>query len=162
MGWLDYHLHAFRVKKPKGRSLVEIGIPDHETDRLVLPGWKIAVGNYMGEPGANAIYEYDFGDGWEHELLLEGVILGDVQTKYPVCVSGEGACPPEDCGGIPGYGELLKVLDHPGTDEYKSMVAWLKGHAKNYWPYRPRHFEPTEVQFWDPKKRWRIAFGTRH
>ena len=79
--------------------------------------------------------------------------------KYPSCIAGERACPPEDCGGTPGYERLLKVLRSPGTEEYKEMASWLKGHAKNYFPYKPERFDPKEVEFSNPAKRLRIAFG---
>ena len=159
MGWLDYHLHEFRVKKPRGRKLIEIGIPDAETDRNVLEGWDVSISTYFTEPGVSAAYDYDFGDGWHHEILLEGILIKDVSVKYPVCVAGERACPPEDCGGIRGYERLLKVLASPGTEKYKDMSGWLKNHAKNYFPYRPDHFDPNGVKFWNPSKRLRMAFG---
>ena len=159
MGWLDYHLHEFRIKKPRGRKLIEIGLPDTETDRSVLPGWEVPISAYFTEPGVLAAYDYDFGDGWRHEVLLEGILLKDTSVKYPVCVAGERACPPEDCGGVSGYEGLLKVLAAPGTAKYKDMATWLKNHAKNYFPYRPDHFNPNGVKFWNPSKRLRMAFG---
>lgn len=159
MGWLDYHLHEFLLKKPRGRKLVKIGVPDTETDRNVLPGWEVPISSYFVEPGIIAAYNYDFGDGWHHEILLEGILLKESTVKYPVCVAGARACPPEDCGGAPGYERLLNVFATPGTEQYQDMVTWLKGHAKNYFPYRPEHFEPHAVKFWNPTKRWHIAFG---
>ncbi|MDR0673563.1 MAG: plasmid pRiA4b ORF-3 family protein [Zoogloeaceae bacterium] len=76
-----------------------------------------------------------------------------------MCVFGERACPPEDCGGAFGYERLLNVLSKPGAEKYKDMVAWLKGHAKNHFPYRPNDFSIAEVEFWNPAKRWKLAFG---
>lgn len=159
MGWLDYHLHEFRVKKPQGRKVVEIGMPDTETDRDVLAGWEVPISAYFVEPGVAAAYDYDFGDGWRHKVLLEGILLRVPSVKYPMCVAGERACPPEDCGGVSGYERLLTVLSKPRMEEYKETVAWLKGHAKNYFPYQPDQFVPGEVEFWNPAKRWKIAFG---
>lgn len=159
MGWLDYHLHEFHVKRPHTRKMVEIGIPDTGADRNILAGWEVPISAYFVEPGATATYNYDFGDGWHHKVLLEGILLADASLKYPVCVGGERACPPEDCGGMPGYERLLKVLSKPRTGEYADTVAWLKGHAKNYYPYQPDHFVPGAVEFWNPAKRWKIAFG---
>lgn len=161
MGWLDYHLHEFRVKRSSGRKVIEIGIPDTETDRDILAGWEVPISDYFAEPGVVAAYDYDFGDGWQHKVLLEGVLLKELSVKYPVCIAGERACPPEDCGGVPGYESLLRVLSKPRTNEYKDMVSWLKGHAKNYFPYQTEHFSPEEVKFWNPAKRWQIAFGKR-
>jgi len=72
MGWLDYHLHEFRLRKPHGRKWIEIGIPDDESgDYEVLPGWKIPIRDYFKEPGQTALYIYDFGDGWKHDLVFE-------------------------------------------------------------------------------------------
>ena len=159
MGWLDYHLHEFRVKSPSGRKVIEIGIPDTESDRDILAGWGVPVSDHFEEPGVAAAYDYDFGDGWQHKVLLEGILLKELSVKYPVCIAGERACPPEDCGGVVGYESLLRVLSKPRTNEYKEMVSWLKGHAKNYFPYQAEHFSPEEVKFWDPAKRRKIAFG---
>lgn len=159
MGWLDYHLHEFRIKRPGGQKVIEIGLPDTETDRKVLPGWEVPISAYFTEPGTLAAYSYGFGDGWEHKVLLEGALIRDGSLKYPLCVGGERACPPEDCGGLPGYEHLLQVLTTPGTANYKEMVHWLKNHAKNYFPYRPDIFDPSKVEFWNPAKRLRMAFG---
>ena len=159
MGWLDYHLHEFRVKRPSGRKVIAIGIPDEEADHEVLAGWEVPISNHFVEPGIAAEYDYDFGDGWRHKVLLEGVLLKEPSVKYPVCLAGARACPPEDCGGIPGYENLLEVLSNPKSSECKEMVAWLKGHAKNYFPYHSEHFSPEEVEFCNPAKRWKMAFG---
>jgi Plasmid pRiA4b ORF-3-like protein len=159
MGWLDYHLHAFRIKQRNRRNLIEIGIPDDDVGDNVIPGWKANVADYLLEPGALCSYEYDFGDGWVHEVLLEGILLKEPGEKYPKCIDGQGACPPEDCGGVDGYTDLLQILGNQKHREYQETVDWLKGHAKNYYPFESDHFDPREVQFWDPKKRWKIAFG---
>lgn len=157
MGWLDYHLHAFRIRrKHKGRPS-EIGIPDGFGDN-VEPGWEVALADIFFEPGQIAAYEYDYGDGWEHEVLLEGILLKDRGLTYPRCTEGARACPPEDCGGIPGYEELLEILSNPKHADFEGMNNWLMGHAKNYSPYDPNRFDPAEVRFDNPKKRWKQAF----
>ena len=158
MGWLDYHLHQFQIKKPRGRKLIEIGIPDGESGDDPLPGWKVPISEYFGEPGARAAYVYDFGDQWRHEILLEGVRIRSETVKYPVCMDGERACPPEDCGSISGYQRLLKAIASPGTAIYREKCWWLKNHAKNYFPYRPDHFAPNQVEFSDSSKRLRMLF----
>jgi hypothetical protein len=159
MGWLDYHLHAFHVRLPHKKRDTQIGIPDDESFDHVLPGWQVSMTKYFTEPGKLAIYDYDFGDSWSHRVLLEAILLKEKGAKYPRCIAGEQACPPEDCGGVPGYYELLEVLSNPNHPEYKDYIEWLKGHAKNYYPYEPSKFNPDEVEFWDPKKRWRMAFS---
>ena len=159
MGWLDYHLHEFQVKKPRSRKVVEIGMPDEVTERECLAGWEVPISAYFVLPGVAATYDYDFGDSWRHQVLLEGILLREAAVKYPVCVAGERACPPEDCGGVSGYEDLLQILAKPRTEEYKETIVWLKGHAKNYFPYQADRFVPGEVKFWNPAKRWQIAFG---
>jgi len=159
MGWLDYHLHAFELEAPGSNKRIEVGIPDDEFDRPVTPGWEKTLNESFVRPGVVAGYNYDFGDGWVHEVLLEGILLSERSTRYPKCIAGERACPPEDCGGVPGYSDLLRVLRSPRHKEYRNIVAWLKGHAKNYWPYDPEHFDPDSVRFSDPRKRWAKAFS---
>jgi hypothetical protein len=104
-------------------------------------------------------YEYDFGDGWSHEILLEAILLKEKGITYPQCVAGERACPPEDCGGISGYYHLLEILRDPNHVEHEENIDWLKGHAKNYCPYDPEEFDCKGVRFDNPKKRWKIAFS---
>lgn len=160
MGWLDYHLHAFRIRQKHKRESIEIGIPGDEwDDATVVPGWQIPITDHLTEPGQLIEYEYDFGDGWKHEVLFEAILLKTKGTKYPKCVGGERACPPEDCGSVSGYYRLIEILQDPTHDEYEENVAWLKGHAKNYYPYDPDKFSPEEVRFEKPKRRWEIAFS---
>lgn len=161
MGWLDYHLHAFRFPQAAGRRLVGIGIPDGGSDHPVLPGWKVRIVDHFTRPGVVALYEYDFGDGWEHDVVFEDVLPREPKHKYPRCIAGERACPPEDCGGAPGYEHLVHVLRQPKHPEHAESVDWLKGHAKNYHPFDPSHFNAHAVRFSDPKKRWAKAFASR-
>lgn len=159
MGWLDCHLHAFRFRQKYKRKPTEIGIlQDDWYDEDVLPGWKVKLSEYFTELGQTMEYEYDFGDGWSHVLLLEGILLVDTSQTYPRCIGGQRACPPEDCGGVPGYGRLLAILNDPHHPEYEDHVEWLKGHVKNYFPYEPDHFDPADVHFDDPKERWIASF----
>jgi len=69
-------------------------------------------------------YEYDFGDCWEHEIIVEKVMEPEAGIKYPRCLAGERACPPEDCGGPGGYEELLEVLDDPRHEDYEDYRGW--------------------------------------
>jgi hypothetical protein len=156
MGWLDYHLHEFRFKQ--SRKWVRIGLPDGEDDRSITPGWKIKITEYFTKPGDAALYEYDFGDSWLHDIEFEGIVAPEKGVKYPLCTGGERACPPEDCGGMEGYENLLMILKNPRHKEFKTMATWLKGHAKNYWPFEPDAFDPGQVHFDDPRKRFRTAF----
>lgn len=102
-----------------------------------------------GSVGRN---EYDFGDGWEHEVVLEEVTRRVPGRKYPACVEGAGACPPEDSGGVHGYEEMLKVLRDPSHEEHENTVQWVGGR------YEPAAFDPKRVRFNNPKRRWKTAF----
>jgi hypothetical protein len=103
-------------------------------------------------------YNYDLGDGWRHEILFEGMLLPSSDTKYPVCLAGGGACPPEDCGGPSGYDEMLTILKTGKGKAFQEMKDWLEHHQKCYWPFDPRAFDPASVRFDNPKKRFKTAF----
>lgn len=155
MGWLDYHLHLFRVREPESGDVVEIGIPPDELfedEFPCIPGWDVAIADYFTEPGDNAEYLYDFGDDWQHVVTFEAMVDRVAKTPYPKCVTGSRACPPEDCGGVRGYENLLRVIADPSDEEYESMMEWLGRE------YDPEAFEPRQVRFDNPKKRWDIAF----
>ncbi len=158
MGWQDRHLHVFRLIRKGNRKSVLIGIPTEETAKYVMPDWEVPLSERLDEPGAEMIYEYDFGDGWEHKILLEAVMLKEEGAVYPKCIGGERACPPEDCGGPPGYEELLEILGDPDDERHGEYMEWLSGIAKENRPFDPEKFDPAGVVFDNPKKRWRTAF----
>ena len=155
MGWTDTHLHVFRIPPPLPGEPAEIGIPDEdfEDSSPCMPGWEVLVTAYLNEPGSRADYEYDFGDGWEHEVLLEEIVETLPGQAYPQCLDGARACPPEDCGGVGGYEDLLNTLRNPSHEEYESTLEWLGG------DYDPDAFDPAGVQFDDPSLRWKLAFA---
>jgi Plasmid pRiA4b ORF-3-like protein len=156
MGWLDYHLHAFRIRDPETGGAAEIGIPledDFDDDLQVIAGWEVPVLSYLNEPGHSAEYEYDFGDCWNHHVLLQEIMDRERGVKYPRCTGGERACPPEDCGGIWGYQALLEVLDDPAHEEHEEMREWVGDR------FDPGQFDPDLVKFDNPQKRRRIAFA---
>jgi len=126
MGCLDYHLHLFRVSDPVTGELVQIGIPDDDAgDQPILPGWDVPIATYLSRPGAAAQYEHDFGDGWEHAVVLGALAPRRRGMRYPVCLPGGRACPPEDCDGVGGCAELLAVIGNPAHEEYESTLQWL-------------------------------------
>jgi hypothetical protein len=156
MGWLDYHLHVFRVPDSETGEMKEIGIPDEEglsDSPPVLPGWEIAITDHFINPGDQMTYEYDFGDSWEHRVILEGVADRKKGTKYPKCLDGKRACPPEDCGGVSGYEELSEIISNPKHEKYDRMMEWLGGN------FDPERFYPDRVKFDNPKRRWVKAFS---
>lgn len=154
MGWLDYHLHLFEIANPSTDMIEEIGIPDEdfELDREVLPGWKRKIADYFPMDNTKANYTYDFGDNWEHMIKLEKILPRDKNVKYPMCIAGKRASPPEDCGGIWGYGDFLEIIMNPEHEEYEEMLEWASGE------FDPEHFDAKEVHFDDPDERWRTAF----
>jgi len=103
MGWLDYHLHLFRIRRKHAHSITLIGIPDEdrfEDDPEITAGWEVSISDFFYDVGTTFDYEYDFGDSWEHEIIHEGILLKEKGVKYPVCIGGARACPPEDCGKL--------------------------------------------------------------
>lgn len=86
LGWFDCHLHIFRIMNPETEEIEEIGIPDDqpfEDDRPCLPGWDVPLSIYFRKSGTRADYEYDFGDGWEHAVVLEEIYKPNPQTRVP-------------------------------------------------------------------------------
>jgi len=151
MGWLDYHLHIFEIKNPKSNRIIEIGIPDEDDDlfdRKVLADHKEKILNYFDDVNNKARYEYDFGDSWIHTIKLEKTLPLKIEEKYPKCIAGRMACPPEDCGGIGGYYHLMEVLNNPKDEEYSEMLDWLGEE------FMPEEFDPKDVIFDDPKERF--------
>ena len=156
MGWADYHLHIFEINNPITNKKIEIGIPsedDEAFDRIILADHKEKILKYFNVDNNTARYEYDFGDSWIHTIKLEKIIPAGIDEKYPKCISGKMACPPEDCGGIYGYNRLLSVLKNPKHEEYEEMIEWLGGE------FNPERFEPNSVVFDDPKERFNLFNG---
>lgn len=151
MGWRDYHLHAFRVV---GSEDV-IGIPDREGDDPLetKPGWDLRVHDYFTSECPLAVYEYDFGSAWVHEIRFEGVQDADPGTVYPRCIGGARRRPPEDCGGVAGYQALLKALADPSDPEHEAMLAFVGG------SFDPEDFDVSKIRFDNPAERWRVAIG---
>ena len=117
MGWQNSHLHMFRIADR------EYG-PAYLDDELeTLNEKQFRVGDLV-KTGDLASYEYDFGDGREHELAVGAGATADAATVYPECTDGEGACPPEDCGGPGGFTDLKELLAGPPSPEREEMRAW--------------------------------------
>jgi hypothetical protein len=157
MGWLDCHLHLYRMPDPRTGKGIEIGISDmelFEDDELAAPGWDLQISDFFYVTNARALYEYDFGDGWEHEITLEDILPRDEGLEYPRCVAGERSCPPEDVGGVPGYGDFLTIIADPDHEQHEELLEWVGG------AFDPEAFDPKQVTFDDPAERWQNAFGT--
>jgi hypothetical protein len=125
MGWSDSHLHDFTIDEetygeanPEDRAM---GLPPTRNERTVR------LSKVLRYEGAKANYTYDFGDGWEHKIVVEKIMPPVPGIAYPVCVAGKRNCPPEDCGGIGGYEDLLAILEDPNHDEHEHMMEWVGG-----------------------------------
>ena len=123
MGWEDGHMHEFSIgRRHFGRPNPDDrlrGMPPVENERTVR------LSSLLGRVGAEAVYTYDFGDGWEHGLVLEKRLSADPNTAYPVCTGGQLACPPEDCGGIGGFYDLLEALGDPAHEQHDELRDWV-------------------------------------
>ncbi len=122
MGWQDGHLHEFRIGQrrfgpPEPDDFM--GMSSAEDER------KAALSSLPGRVGAKAMYTYDFGDSWEHGIVLEKCLPADPDTAYPLCTGGKLACPPEDCGGIPGFYILLEAIGDPSHDQHEELLEWV-------------------------------------
>ncbi len=133
MGWEGYHLYQFLIDG------IEYGDPNL-LDELEAENARTATLNTLvrGEK-FKFIYEYDFGDGWEHEILVEKMLALDKGKQYPLCITGKRACPPEDCGGIWGYADFLEAIQDPKHPEHDEMVEWVGGE------FDPTAFDADEV-----------------
>ena len=120
MGWTNSHLHQFEVFG------VEYSDPRFELENVVDESAAYLHRMELHE-GATFLYRYDFGDNWEHEVAIEKIELRDQALLHPVCEDGARACPPEDCGGVGGYEELLKTLSDPGHPDHEDMLEWVGG-----------------------------------
>jgi hypothetical protein len=115
MGWQDSHLHLFACGA--GRY----GFADPELD--IRSDRELALGGVLARPGDRLGHEYDFGDGWRHEITLETVEPGPSDGVR--CVGGAGACPPEDVGGLSGYEDLRRILADRHDEQHADMLLWM-------------------------------------
>lgn len=124
MGWENYHLHQYFV----GQTVY--GEPEPEAAFLgfdMRDERRARLSQVAPSEGDKFVYQYDFGDGWDHTVLVEKILAPEAGATYPRCLTGRRACPPEDCGGIWGYYELLEVLNDPNHPGYAEMREWAGG-----------------------------------
>jgi hypothetical protein len=128
MGWTDSHLHQFIAGSGFARTFY--GRPDRESADMgneTLNEKRYSVADLAPAAKRKFIYEYDFGDGWQHDVVAEKILPPDPTFKHPVCLAGANACPPEDCGGIGGYYNLLEIMSDPKHPEHGDMEEWIGG-----------------------------------
>jgi hypothetical protein len=141
MGWGNCHLHQFIAEK----VLYTEGIKESDSDADDLPARdveiqdrnekKYTVSQLLQKVDTSIIYEYDLGDSWTHQIKLKKILPADANAHQPRCIKGEQACPPEDCGGIWGYTDMLETLRHTDDTENAQLIAWF---GKDF---NPSHFD---------------------
>jgi hypothetical protein len=116
-GWENAHLWVFETRSG------DYGIPDPELGYHDAARKRLA--DVAARTGAKMVYTYDFGDGWDHDILVEEVGAPESRVRYPRCLGGRRAGPPEDCGGAYGYADLVGILADPAHKEHRFMLEWL-------------------------------------
>ncbi|XP_029167323.1 uncharacterized protein LOC114937831 [Nylanderia fulva] len=148
MGWHGGHLHEFsnnnhfRIlnKDPNDPYFGEFG-----DDRDAK---EINISDIFSMTGMKSLkFTYDMGDNWQHKVLLEAVFPAVADQEYPVCTAGRNACPPEDCGSVSGYANLLEAIKDPNHREHKEMKEWLD--FCGYENFDPKKFNKDEVHFFE-------------
>ena len=129
MGWKNYHLFEFNLDGYRV-GMIEENEEGYGSNQL-LDANKTLLTDIISLEKDRFHYNYDFGDYWMHEVTVEKLLPKEEKTVYPVCVNGELNCPPEDCGGIGGFYNMLKILQDKRHPEYKDMRTWI---GKKYDP----------------------------
>ncbi len=138
MGWTNSHLHQFHIRDDRyGNSQLlgdGWGDDDYEDSTALTLDTLLP----KGKRKFRFVYEYDFGDGWEHDIEFEGRFPRVPGEKYPLCLDGQRACPPEDVGGVWGYAEYLEALADPDDEQHDDMLEWNG-------PFDPDRFDPKQA-----------------
>ena len=122
-GWWDYHLHQFII----GDRYYGLPDPFYDDDLDMHDERKVRLNQIASHEGFKFRYEYDFGDSWVHQVLVEKILSPQPGQHYPVCIKGRGACPPEDVGGIWGYFHFLEAIGDPDHEEHDELLDWVGG-----------------------------------
>jgi hypothetical protein len=133
MGWYDAHLHLFIVEG------VRYGVPHPDDFVEVKSERRVRLNQIAPAVKSKFVYEYDFGDSWEHDLLVEKILPPEAGARYPVCIKGRRACPPEDVGGVWGYAGFLEAIRDPDHPEHEEYVEWIGGE------FDPEAFDLDEI-----------------
>lgn len=121
MGWTDSHLHHFIINDefygaPEDDKFGDMGIKNEARYKL---------NQFVSREGFRFRYEYDFGDSWLHDPVVEKILPAEAGVQYPICAAGKRACPPEDVGGVWGYDDFLEAISNPDHPERKEMLEWI-------------------------------------
>jgi len=159
--WSNSHLHRFSFVDKHSGSEFWFGIPfdDEYYDDLpeTLPGWKHKITKYLNPLFPKIEYVYDFGDNWEHTIKLEEVLPAEKGATYPRCIKGKRNSPPDDCGGVWGYADMLEILANPADTEYEDTKVWVESMKGG--PFDPEQFDPKAVVFADPAAIFKLCFS---
>ena len=148
MGWTNSHLHRF-CDGERTISDPAFELDEFEDSPPVLDERKFTLIQVVPREGDELLYEYDFGDSWEHRVVVVKILDPDpAAAKVALCLDGARACPPEDCGGVWGYANLLKILGNPRHKEHKTMLEWLGG------PLDPEAFDLNKANTFLRKLKW--------
>jgi hypothetical protein len=133
MGWFNCHLHEFTV------GGLHIGVPHPDDYYPVKSERRVRLNEVVSREKFRFSYQYDFGDDWQHEILVEKVLPPDPQQPLPLCIKGKRACPPEDVGGVWGYASFLEAVMDPNHEEREEMLDWVG------YDFDPEAFDLDEV-----------------
>lgn len=135
MGWEDAHLHQFVIREER------YGVPDEEDvgPRKTRDERKYKLSDVVLGERSQFRYDYDFGDNWQHVLLVEKTFPPEEGVRYSVCLAGTRACPPEDVGGLSGYENFLEAINNPDHPEHDEYLEWIGGE------FDPEAFDIDEV-----------------
>lgn len=124
-GWGGGHLYAFTPNGVGSRPSIEQAIDDYgyKSEEADMDSRKTKLSKFLGTAGVKFSYTYDFGDDWEHTILVKAVKQGKI--NHAELIGGKGKCPPDDCGGVWGYKDLLDTISNPKHPDYASMREWL-------------------------------------
>ena len=121
MGWTNSHLHQFKINGEY------YGMPMDDEFEETNDEDKFRLGQVVDAEKSKFVYEYDFGDGWMHDIVVEAILPPEKGVALPRCLDGKQACPPEDCGGIGGFYNLLEAVRDPSHPEHGELSEWLGG-----------------------------------
>lgn len=136
MGWLDCHLWQFEALRRKYSLLIS---DDPEWNERITDAATTTLSSFGADGVTNFQYVYDIGDNWQHRIVVEKIMPAELDTKYPQFLGGERRCPPEDCGGFPGYYEFLDNIASKQSKKRRAALDWYGG------PYDPDDIDEQRI-----------------
>lgn len=145
-GWHNAHLWEFSPQAHRG---LRIGPAFDDNPFMEAMGEdmqdasKVPISTIFAKPNDHYIYVYDMGDNWEHKIVLEEIL--EEPAPNPICTAGKGSCPPEDCGGIPGYYMMVEAINNPDHPEHEDMLDWVELDEGDKWDMDLFDLEDTQA-----------------